>query len=521
MKPDVAKPATNHAESTILDRRRINKVVIAGGGTAGWMTAALLSKTLGKVLDIRLIESDEIGTVGVGEATIPTLVTYHRLLELNEQEFMAEVKATFKLGIAFENWRDVGKDYIHSFGATGRDHWTAGFQHFWLKGRERGIAATFGDYCLELKAAQESKFAHLPKNGLNYAFHIDATAYAQFLRKFSEKYGIKRIEGKIREVRTHPASGDIESLLLDSGEQIDGDLFIDCTGFRGLLIEQTLHAGYEDWSHWLPNDSAVAAQTESLGPAIPYTRAIARDAGWQWRIPLQHRIGNGMVFCSRYKRDDEAIEQLLGNLEGKVLTEPRVLKFRTGRRLQHWKKNCIAIGLASGFVEPLESTSIHLIQRGITRLMQMFPFDGIRQSDVDEYNQQTVFETDNIRDFIVLHYKVTDRQDTPFWRYCRNMDIPDSLTHRIDLFRETGRVFRVPNELFAENSWIQVMLGQGIVPEQYHPVVNVMGDDELDAFLRRIKAQVDQTVAQLPAHQAYVEQYCKAASWTAAAGQGN
>jgi tryptophan 7-halogenase len=489
----------------------IRKVVIAGGGTAGWMAAAALSKTLGKVLDITLVESDEIGTVGVGEATIPTLVTFHRLLEINEQKFMAAVQGTFKLGIGFENWRDQGEDYIHSFGVTGRDHWTAGFQHFWLKGRELGLAGDFGDYCLELRAALESKFAHLPSGQINYAFHIDASLYARFLRKFSEPLGVKRIEGKIAEVKTDPASGFITALKLDSGDEIAGDLFIDCSGFRGLLIEQTLHAGYEDWSHWLPCDSAVAVQTESVGEAIPYTRSIARGSGWQWRIPLQHRVGNGMVYCSRYLSDEQAKQELLANIEGTPLTEPRVIKFRPGQRRRHWSKNCVAMGLSSGFIEPLESTSIHLIQRAIIRLLQMFPHAGIKQTDVDEFNQQTVDELQHIKDFIVLHYHVTRRRDTPFWRYCAGMDIPASLAHRINLFRETGRVFRAPNELFAENSWIQVMLGQGIVPEQYHPVVNVMSDEELGRFLQGIKSSVDQAVARLPRHQAYVEQYCKAA----------
>lgn len=494
-----------------MDTKRIQKVVVAGGGTAGWMAAALLSKTLGKVLDIKLIESDVIGTVGVGEATIPTLVRFHQLLGVNEQEFMAAVHATFKLGIGFENWRDVDENYIHSFGDTGRDHWSAGFQHFWLKGHQQGIAGDFGDYCLELKAALERKFAHLPSPGINYAFHIDATLYAKFLRKFSEEFGVQRIEGKIVDIKTDPESGFIQSLTLDSKQEIEGDLFLDCTGFRGLLIEQVLHTGYEDWLHWLPCDSAVAVQTESTGPALPYTRSIAREAGWQWRIPLQHRVGNGMVYCSRYINDDDARETLLANVEGELLTEPRVIKFRPGTRLKHWRKNCIAIGLSSGFIEPLESTSIHLIQRGIIRLLQTFPLAGIKQSDVDEFNQQTKFELEHIRDFIVLHYHVTRRQDTPFWRHCRNMEIPDTLRHRIDLFRETGRVFRVPTELFAENSWIQVMLGQGIVPEQYHPVVDVMGDDELKNFLQEIKASVDNTVVQLPQHEVYVDQYCKSA----------
>ena len=366
-----------------MNMEGIKKVVIAGGGTAGWMVAAIMSKTMGKVLDISLIESDEIGTVGVGEATIPPLVQYNQLCQINEKEFMAAVQATFKLGISFENWRDVGEDYFHSFGNTGTDHWSAGFQHIWQSAQRKGIATDYGDYCLELRAALESKFAHLPKNGLNYAFHIDATLYAKFLRKLSEENDTKRIEGKIVKVNTDSESGFITSLMLESGKEIEGDLFIDCTGFRGVLIEQTLHAGYEDWSHWLPCDSAIAVQTESSGPAVPYTRSIAREAGWQWRIPLQHRVGNGMVYCSRYISDEDARETLLKNIEGKMLTEPRVIKFRTGQRLKQWSKNCIAIGLSSGFLEPLESTSIHLIQRSAIRLLRMFPQERILQTDID------------------------------------------------------------------------------------------------------------------------------------------
>jgi len=298
--------------------------------------------------------------------------------------------------------------------------------------------------------------------------------------------------------------------MLESGKEIEGDLFVDCTGFRGLLIEQTLHAGYEDWSHWLPCDSAVAVQTESTGPAIPYTRSIAREAGWQWRIPLQHRVGNGMVYCSRYISDDEARATLLANIDGELLTEPRVIKFRPGQRLKQWSKNCVAIGLASGFLEPLESTSIHLIQRNAIRMLRMFPQNKIVQADIDEFNRQSRFDIETIRDFIILHYCVTNRQDTPFWRHCRNMEIPETLAHRIKLFKETGRVFRVPNELFAENSWLQVMLGQGIVPDQYHPVVDVMDDEELGRFLNQIKSNVNSTVSKLPDHEAYIEQYCRA-----------
>lgn len=488
----------------------IRKVVIAGGGTAGWMAAAMVSKLLGKVVDVTLVESDQIGTVGVGEATIPPLILFHRQLDIKEQDFMAATQATFKLGISFENWRDIDEDYIHSFGITGRDHWSAGFQHFWLKDLERGSDIPFGDYCLELIAAQQNKFAHLPKQGLNYAFHMDATLYAKFLRKFSEGLGCKRVEGKIVSVNTRAADGYIESLTLDSGRKIEGDLFIDCTGFRGLLIEQTLHTGYEDWTHWLPCDSAVAVQTEALSDAIPYTRSIAHESGWQWRIPLQHRVGNGLVYCSRYLGDESAIELLSDKIEGKPLTEPRVIKFRPGQRREHWNRNCVALGLASGFIEPLESTSIHLIQRGITRLMRMFPSNGIKQPDIDEFNRQTRTEIEHIRDFIILHYKVTNRQDSPFWRHCRSMPIPDSLAHRIKLFRETARVFKEANELFAENSWIQVMLGQGIVPEHYHQVVNIMSDEELTGFMQGIRTQVEKSVAKLPDHQAYVDQFCKA-----------
>lgn len=492
-----------------MEHKKINKVVVAGGGTAGWMAAASLAKLLGKTLDIALIESDDIPTVGVGEATIPTMLTLHELLGINEREFVAEVNGTFKLGISFENWRDVDEDYIHSFGFTGKDCWAAGFQHFWLKGKQLGVAKEFGEYCGELVAAQENKFAATSKNGLNYAYHIDAGRYAAYLRKLAEKHGAKRIEGKIVEVGLNNISGDIETLTLASGQVVEGDLFIDCSGFRGLLIEQALHTGYDDWSHWLPCDSAIAVQTESVGPPIPYTRSIAHGAGWQWRIPLQTRVGNGLVFCSRYLSDDQGKQLLLDNIEGAPINEPRVIKFQTGTRRKHWNKNCIAMGLSSGFIEPLESTSIHLIQRSITRLMQMFPYDGIRKPDVDEFNAQMETEIINIRDFIILHYHVTKRDDTPFWRFCRSMDIPDSLQHRIELFKQTGRVFKVPNELFGENSWTQVMLGQGLMPEQYHPIVNMMTDDELTRFLRGIDQTVINQVRQLPGHQEFINHYCK------------
>lgn len=486
----------------------VRKVVIAGGGTAGWMAAASIAKLIGKHLDVTLIESDAIGTIGVGEATIPTILTINRLLQIPEPEFLREVQGTFKLGIQFENWRKPGHRYIHSFGETGQGCWAAGFHHFWLKGLNQGVSRAYGDYCTELQAAEQNRFAVLSDQKLNYAYHLDASRYAAYLRKLAEAHGVKRIEGKIASVGCNGESGFIEHLKLDSGQVVEGDLFLDCTGFRALLIEETLKAGFDDWSHWLPCDSAQAVQCESTGPVVPYTRSIAREAGWQWKIPLQHRVGSGLVYSSEHLSDDEAAQTLLANIDGKRLMEPRVIKYRTGQRRQYWVKNCIAVGLSSGFVEPLESTSIHFIQNSILWLMLMFPHQGITDPIVKEYNAVLKREADNIRDFIVLHYHVTERADTEFWNYCRTMSIPDSLQHRIDLFRESGRIFKPQDDLFAENSWIQVMMGQGIVPRQYHPIVDMMSDSELSAFLRGNRENVERTVAQLPDHSAFVAHYC-------------
>ncbi|MCC4603439.1 tryptophan halogenase family protein [Xanthomonas campestris] len=491
-------------------QRRVRRVVIAGGGTAGWMAAAALSKLLGRQLQITLVESDEIGTVGVGEATIPSLVTFHRLLEIDEAAFMAATQATFKLGIAFEHWRDVDRHYIHSFGHTGTDHWSAGFHHFWLKGQQRGVARDFGDYCLELRATQEGRFAHLPSGGMNYAYHLDAGLYARFLRRFSEGFGVQRIEGRIGQVETDPESGFLTALTLHNGTRVEGDLFIDCTGFAGLLIGKTLGVGSEDWSQWLFADSALAVQTESVGPPVTYTRARADQSGWMWRIPLQHRVGNGIVYSSRYMDQDGARAVLERNLTGRALTEPRPLRFTPNQRHRVWEKNCVALGLASGFLEPIESTNIHLIQRGIVRLLQTFP-QVIHPVDIAEYNRQAADEIAHIRDFVILHYHATDRRDTPFWRDCAAMDIPDSLRHRIALFQESGRVFHRGNELFAENSWVQVMLGQGITPRQHHPVADLMGDAELSQFLEGIRQRVDATVARLPPHADFLRHHCPAA----------
>lgn len=488
----------------------VRRVVIAGGGTAGWMAAAAISKILGGTLDISLIESEEIGTVGVGEATIPTLGTFHRLLEIDEREFMAASQGTIKLGISFENWRTERHRYIHSFGSTGRDHWSAGFQHFWRRGRELGLAGSYDDYCIELQAALEDKFAHPQHYRMNYAYHLDASLYARFLRGMSERNGCRRIEGKIVEVLTDPDSGFITALRLERGEVIEGDLFIDCTGFRALLIHQTLGVGFEDWSHWLLNDSAIAVQTASVRDAVPYTRAIAEKWGWQWRIALQHRVGNGIVYSSAHVGDDEAKQTLLDSVEGEVLKNPWPVRFRPGRRLQCWNRNCVALGLAGSFIEPLESTTIHLIQRGITRLMQSFPH-AISQAGIDEYNTQMADELQHVRDFVVLHYYATERRDSPYWEYVSSMVLPETLRRRIELFRETGTVFHAAGELFAENSWIQVLMGQGIEPQQYHPAADAMSEAELARFLGDIGANVRAVVDGLPPHMDYIRGYAPGA----------
>lgn len=488
--------------------RKIRRYVIAGGGTAGWMAAAMMAKTMGDQIELTLIESDAIGTVGVGEATIPPLTKFNRFLGVNEAEFMRETRATFKLGINFENWKDVGEDYFHSFGHTGKDHWTSGFQHFWLGGRERGFASDFDEYCLEVVAGLQEKFAQLPEGGMNYAYHLDSSRYAKFLRKIAEENGTVRQEGRIDHVMLDETTGHIKSLKLQSGQIIHADFFFDCTGFRSILMGQALHVGYDDWTHYLPCDAAIAVQTKSVGTPKPYTRAIAHDAGWQWRIPLQHRTGNGLVYCSRYLDKDAALDRLMSNIEGEAITEPNFIRFQTGARRKQWEKNCVSLGLSSGFMEPLESTSIHLIQRAIMRFLRMMPFGEISSADVKEFNEQTFEDMDKIRDFLILHYCVTDRRDSDFWRYCADMDIPDSVQHKIDLFQDTGRVFRKNEELFAENSWIQVMMGQGVMPKAYHPIADKMTDDELTRFLKKIKNDIAKTVSKLPPHGDYVRQYC-------------
>ncbi len=485
--------------------RPINRVVIAGGGTAGWMAAAALSRLVGRQLEVTLVESEEIGTVGVGEATIPTLLTMNRLLQIPEPDFIKATSGTFKLGIRFENWLYEGHDYIHSFGDTGKGCWAGGFQHFWKKGQQQGLAEEYGAYCTELRAAVENKFGILSEHKLNYAYHLDATAYGQYLRRLAEANGTQRIEGQIAHVSVSESTGFIDYLQLKDGQQVAGDLFIDCTGFRALLIEDALRTGFDDWSHWLPCNRAWAVQTELTGEPVPYTRAIAHDSGWRWRIPLQHRVGNGLVYCSEYLDDDAARERLLSLVDGTPIIDPRPIRFTTGQRRQYWNKNCIALGLSSGFIEPLESTSIHFIQNGIMWLLLMFPDSVMSQASVDEYNNKLRGEAERIRDFIVLHYFANQRAGEPFWDMCRDLPIPKSLSQRMALFKETGRVFKPQDDVFSENSWVQVMMGQGLIPESYHNIVDSMSNEQLQQFLGDIQRDVERTVAALPNHGAFVE----------------
>ena len=503
---------SNHSRSNDNEsgNGRIRKVVIAGGGTAGWLAAATLSHQFRDQLDIVLIESEQIGTVGVGESTVPTIRAFHRFLQIDEQEFLRTVAGSFKLAISFENWRRPGDRFIHPFGITGQSTLACAFHHFWLDSQRRGMQSELGDFCLETVAARADRFAlsQQPPQ-VNYAYHFDASLYARFLRRMAEGYGLKRIEGKIREVRQQPQSGDVQALVLEDGQIVEGDLFIDCTGFRGLLIEQTLHTGYEDWNQWLPSDRAVAVQTESVGPPVPYTRAIAHEAGWRWHIPLQHRSGGGLVFSSRHMSDDEARAKLLRDVGAPPIKEPWLVPFRTGRRLKAWNKNVVSLGLASGFIEPLESTSIHLAMSAIVRLVQLFPFNGIAPSLVDLYNEASRAEMEHVRDFIILHYHANQR-DEPMWKECREMELPESLAVRLRAWRERAHAWQGADELFRVDSWTHVLLGQGIVPEDHHPLVRTMAEEDMRQLLGSIRAPIERTVAQMPSQQDFINRYCKA-----------
>lgn len=520
---------------------RIQKVVIAGGGTAGWIAACALAHQFRELLDITLVESEQIGTVGVGESTIPTIRTFHRLLQIDEREFLKQVAGSFKLSISFENWLRPGDRFIHPFGFTGLGVWACEFHHFWLDSLRRGMQSQLGDFCLETVASRVDRFALLSKDDgnsrqwsvrwatspspldrpeVNYAYHFDAALYAIFLRRMSEKAGVRRLEGKIREVRQDAENGFVESLVLEDGQVIEGDLFIDCTGFRGLLIEQALKTGYEDWSDWLPCDRAVALQTESTGPAVPYTRAIAHEAGWRWHIPLQHRVGCGLVYSSEHMSDDEATAKLRKDSAAPAVREPWLVPFRTGRRRKAWNKNVVALGLASGFIEPLESTSIHLAISGLVRLIHLFPSHGIEDSLVDCYNAISRAEMEHVRDFIILHYHANQR-DEPMWRECREMSLPDDLARRVGIFRDRAHVWQGENELFRLDSWTHVMVGQGIMPKDHHPVARALPDADMAHLFEAIRKPIDKAVDAMPSHQAFVDRYCRAdpAVWKSLSGK--
>lgn len=487
----------------------IKKVVILGGGTAGWMSAAMLKKIIGLAVDIQLIESEDIGTVGVGEATIPPIKVFNSVLGIDEAEFLRETKATIKLAIKFENWKVKGESYYHTFGAAGRSLAFCQFHHLLKCAGQLEDDKHLWQYDLNYLCAEAGKFGHInsqdPIYEMPYAYHFDASLYAKFLRKFSEKMGVKRTEGIVEHVQQCKETGYIQGVQLKDGTQISGDLFIDCSGFKGLLIQEKLSSGYDDWSHWLQCDRAIAVPSERLEKTLPYTRSIAHLAGWQWRIPLQHRNGNGLVYSSHYYSDEQAQALLLDNLDSTALAEPKLFRFTTGRRRKQWNKNVVAIGLSSGFLEPLESTSIHLIQSAIIRLVHLFPHQGISDALVTEYNNQSKLEFEQIRDFLILHYHINQRTDSRFWYDMRNMEIPDSLQQKIALFSQSGRLFREQNDLFLESSWLQVMLGQGITPQDYHPIANSVSEDALQDMLKKVKAAKNEPIRSLPSHDEFLQ----------------
>jgi len=496
----------------------IRTVVIVGGGTAGWMTAAALSWAFRGRLGLRLIESLEIGTVGVGEATIPHIRSFNQRLGIDEREFMARTQATFKLGIEFRNWGRIGDAYIHPFGAYGTPIRGVDFHHYWLKQRLTGDTTSISDYSLPVIAAYLNRFSPPAADRrsllstFSYAYQFDAGLYAAFLRRYAEQRGTVRTEGKVVGVRVSAEGGTIETVTLADGEVIEGDFFIDCSGFRGLLIEQALHAGYEDWTHWLPCDSAVAVPCETMGPWTPYTRATADEYGWRWRIPLQHRVGNGYVFCSRYIDASTATEVLMRNLEGSQLAPARLLRFVTGKRRKQWIGNCVAIGLSSGFLEPLESTSIHLIQQAITNLIELFPDRRFDPADALEFNRVMALEYERVRDFLILHYNATERSDTAFWDYCRTMQLPDSLTQRMELFRARGTLATYREGCFLDPSWIAVYVGQRVVPRRYDPLADALPNDQLAVHLQTLRRAVLQAANSMPDHQQFIGRHCPAPS---------
>lgn len=489
-----------------MDGTATRRIVIAGGGTAGWMTAAALARFLPRGWSVTLVESDEIGTIGVGEATIPMIRLFNQSLGIDEAEFLRETRGSYKLGIAFEGWGGFADRYIHGFGLVGRSLGLIPFHHYWLRGRAEGIARPLGDYILNIAACDAGRFAHVeraPGSALPpmpYAFHFDATLYARFLRGYAQARGVERREGRIVEVRRDGASGDVTELALADGTLVAGDLFVDCSGMRGLLIAQTLGAGYEDWSEWLACDRAVAVPSARVADPVPYTRSIASPAGWRWRIPLQHRTGNGHVFCSAHMSEDEATAILMDGLDGEALGDPRTIRFTAGRREAAWRHNVVAIGLSSGFIEPLESTSIHLIQTAISRLIDFLPAGPVAAADRDTYNRLTRFEIERIRDFVILHYAANGRTGEPFWDRLREMALPDRLARRIAMFRASGRIVREGDELFDVAGWVQVMIGQNILPECWHPLAQQIDAGQLRAFLDTVHGAATAEVPHMPHH---------------------
>ncbi|MBI1392651.1 MAG: tryptophan halogenase [Alphaproteobacteria bacterium] len=494
----------------------VRSVVIVGGGTAGWMAAAALARAFGPRLDIAVVESEEIGTVGVGEATIPQIKLFNEFLGLDEDAFLKATQGTFKLGIEFRNWARPGDAYIHAFGPIGASIGLLTFQHYWLHAATSGLDDDLWAYSLNARAARSNRFARLQQidgtklPGIAYAFHFDAGLYARALRTYAEERGVARVEGRIASVALRPEDGFVDAVILEDGRRAAADLFVDCSGFRGLVIEQALSAGYEDWTRWLPCDRAVAAPCARTEPVLPFTQSIAGDAGWRWRIPLQHRTGNGHVYCSAFMDDQAAADALVAAIDGPPTADPRFLSFVTGRRKRQWVKNCVSLGLASGFMEPLESTSIHLIQSGVSRLIAMFPDRFCDDALVDEFNRQSRFEFERIRDFLILHYKANERVEAPFWRACQEMDIPDTLAAKVELFRASGRIYREHEELFTEDGWLQVLVGQRFMPRAAHPLAFSLSTQQYQGFFSDLRKVLARAVDGLPGHGDFIERHCKA-----------
>jgi tryptophan halogenase len=486
------------------------RFVIAGGGSAGWMAAAALSRFLGKAATITLVESEAIGTVGVGEATIPQIHHFNNALGIEESVFLAETNATFKLGIEFAGWRDPDHRYMHGFGLLGRAVGILPFRDLWLRAKFAGTADELGLYNFNEVAARANRMiglGHSPSSvrDLVYAYHFDATLYAAFLRRLSERKGTTRVEGMIEAVERDPLTGDIVALTLTGERRIEGDFFIDCTGFRSVLLGEALGVPFDDWSRWLPCDRALAVPCGRTEPLQPYTRATARSAGWQWRIPLQHRTGNGHVYCSAHISDDEATSILLSNLDGAAQADPRPIRFTTGRRAQAWAHNCLALGLAAGFMEPLESTSLHLVQTAVARFMKYIPSSPTENQGRENFNRQIGAEWEQIRDFLILHYTANGRTGEPFWDECRSMPLPDSLTAKIRLFEQSGVVVKEEGELFTEEGWTQVMVGQGIEPRSRTPLTAALDGEELGQFLASLAKAYEQRALSLPMHEQWIE----------------